>query len=807
YTYLWPDGSGGTSYQVGPDARGTSGSVTVEVTDGELCWDDDTLPYSVNDELVVTLTLESTDHCNGIVYFSALAEGGDGSYTYLWPDGSGGTSYQVGPDARGTSGSVTVEVTDGELCWDDDTLPYSINYELVASIARTVPDPCTGEIYFGASAVGGGGGYTYVFHNLPAGVTDHGDGTASGAIGSGSYSGIYVTATDANQCTDDSDPLSFDYFRPEPRLLLGKYIVEQTPHVIVFHISVTNGGNVPLTNVRVLDPPLGLDETIPVLAPGAFVEYELSYDLDDDVGIFCNEATAWADDVCDSPIGPLYAQACERQNRPPEAYDLELRTCRLGSEENPLGEWITFEIRATDPDLDPSVDPSHPTFHHLTFPADGLTALYGSVSGDVGNVTYSADGIASVTLHYVSPIDFVGEDIITFVVEDPYGAQDVGVVRIQVEECDPIPGGAAFEPIINEIQWTGTEFSEEHEWIELFNPLGGPIVLDGYTVAWRERRADVSEFPGGSLASYESWLRTLTLEEFILDAEVHGVEHHSVELNGEIGSRDYFLLERQVDETVSDLDADLVYEPELDDDLLLGDIRGEEVYLFNADGELVSTANTQYPTATGDVSGPVIRWLGWAAGGIVEDHWASMELIDPALLEGTDGIPAGIDQDEFWANNHGIFIYGVDAARDLLTATARYINEALILRLLLDEDYAPDPIVVIAGETTEVTVALRETEVEEEGYPQPLLFSVVPLHSDEPIRCPTLCIAVELLELLLVKVTEEVAPIAIVSCEDTETCRVTVDVTGLELGDYELFVTMGDGVVHGIPIVVISEEE
>jgi hypothetical protein len=362
------------------------------------------------------------------------------------------------------------------------------------------------------------------------------------------------------------------------------------------------------------------------------------------------------------------------------------------------------------------------------------------------------------------------------------------------------------EPIINEVQWTGTEFSAEHEWIELFNPRGQVIDLEGYTLVWRQRRADASEFPGGSLDSYEAWLRTLTLDEFVADAKQQGVEYHVVELHGEIGPRDYFLLERQVDMTVSDLEADLVYEPEAGDDRLLGDLLGDELYVFNAEGDLASSANTQYPTTTGDASGTVIRWLGWAAGGIVEDHWASMELVDPVLLDGTNGVPLGVDQDYFWATNHGIFIYGVDADRDLLTATARYINEALILRLLLDEAYAPDPIVVIAGKTTEVTVALHETDVEEEGYPQPLLFAVVPLPED-PFDCPTLCIAVELLDLLLVKITSEVAPMQLTSCEASDVCRVTVDVTNLDLGNYELFVTMGDGVVHGIPIVVVEAEE
>ncbi|UCF10678.1 MAG: cadherin-like domain-containing protein, partial [Candidatus Bipolaricaulota bacterium] len=83
----------GDGTATGTVAAGTYTGITVTATDlfYPYCEETATTGFTVNNLLIVTLTLESTDHCNGIVYFSALAEGGDGSYTYLWPDGSGGT--------------------------------------------------------------------------------------------------------------------------------------------------------------------------------------------------------------------------------------------------------------------------------------------------------------------------------------------------------------------------------------------------------------------------------------------------------------------------------------------------------------------------------------------------------------------------------------------------------------------------------------------------------------------------------------------------------------------------------------------
>ena len=117
------------------------------------------------------------------------------------------------------------------------------------------------------------------------------------------------------------------------------------------------------------------------------------------------------------------------------------------------------------------------------------------------------------------------------------------------------PGHAAARPplvLINEIAWAGTRASAADEWIELFNPgdqaqdLAGWILSDGN--------------------------------------DIH------VELAGTIAPGAYFLLEREDDQTISDLPADMIYSGRLDD-------AGETLRLIDPHGQLVDSANAVGPGA------------------------------------------------------------------------------------------------------------------------------------------------------------------------------------------------------------------
>lgn len=74
--------------------------------------------------------------------------------------------------------------------------------------------------------------------------------------------------------------------------------------------------------------------------------------------------------------------------------------------------------------------------------------------------------------------------------------------------------------IINEIAWMGTETSSNDEWLELFNTTNENISLDNYTL-------------------------------MINDKEI--------KLEGTIKAKNFFILERTNDETLSNTKADLIY--------------------------------------------------------------------------------------------------------------------------------------------------------------------------------------------------------------------------------------------------------
>lgn len=84
------------------------------------------------------------------------------------------------------------------------------------------------------------------------------------------------------------------------------------------------------------------------------------------------------------------------------------------------------------------------------------------------------------------------------------------------------PHGLGTETIIiNEVAWGGTQANSDHEWIELYNPTGNPIPINGWTLK-------------------------------------SGDNNPTISLSGTISPGGYFLLERYQD-AVDNIPADLVY--------------------------------------------------------------------------------------------------------------------------------------------------------------------------------------------------------------------------------------------------------
>jgi len=170
----------------------------------------------------------------------------------------------------------------------------------------------------------------------------------------------------------------------------------------------------------------------------------------------------------------------------------------------------------------------------------------------------------------------------------------------------PLPAGSV---VINEVAWMGTSASPADEWIELYNTTDQDIDLTGWTLVADDGSPNIS-------------------------------------LSGTIPAGGYLLLERTDENTVSDIDADLIYTGALKN-------TGEILRLQDASGTVIDTAN-------GD-GGP------WPAGNNITK--SSMERIDPTAPDG----------DANWGTNDGVTRNGLDANGDPINGTPKQRNSVASL--------------------------------------------------------------------------------------------------------------------------------
>jgi hypothetical protein len=241
--------------------------------------------------------------------------------------------------------------------------------------------------------------------------------------------------------------------------------------------------------------------------------------------------------------------------------------------------------------------------------------------------------------------------------------------------------GCARGVVISEVAWAGTDDDPEAEWIELRNLLDHDVDLTGWRLRWRLANPQTPA---------ETVWKVLPLEGVVGQAEDHpalalraGTSDPAdewLDLRDQRRGRDFFLLERVSDETVADVQADLIYDalPPEDRMLDLSD-EGEVLELVDPSGCVIDTANRER-----DGIG------GWVGGD--EEAAATMERTDPA--QG--------DVEANWHTNLGIVTYGVDADGEDLFGTAGAPNEPLLESGL---------------EETEVTSLLLTTAGVAEGIP------------------------------------------------------------------------------------------
>ncbi|HED03302.1 MAG TPA: lamin tail domain-containing protein [Candidatus Fraserbacteria bacterium] len=183
----------------------------------------------------------------------------------------------------------------------------------------------------------------------------------------------------------------------------------------------------------------------------------------------------------------------------------------------------------------------------------------------------------------------------------------------------PAQQGRAPAVVINEIAWAGTAASVSDEWIELYNNTAQDIDLTGWTLSWAKVSIHFEEGQEGS--------STKTVNGSVIPA--HG----------------FYLLERTDDNTVSDIDADLVYTGLLSN-------KGVSLVLRDERDVIVDTTNNDGGA--------------WTAGtaGKAEVPYASMERIDPRVGDTLGN----------WASNDGQTRNGLDAKGDPLNGTPKEEN-------------------------------------------------------------------------------------------------------------------------------------
>lgn len=189
YTYLWSD----------PQMQSTStaielagGTYTVVVTDANGCQNSRQQNVQSTSDLNLDNGSKTNASCAGYGDGTAAvdAQGGDGTYTYLWND----PAQQTGPVASGLlAGVYAVTVTDGDGCQSNRS--FNINEpEPVGSIVMELnADSCNlsvGKVVL--SATGGTGEKTFLWDDVNA--------TTDNSLAGVSH-GIYIAEiTDENQC-------------------------------------------------------------------------------------------------------------------------------------------------------------------------------------------------------------------------------------------------------------------------------------------------------------------------------------------------------------------------------------------------------------------------------------------------------------------------------------------------------------------------------------------------------------------------------------------------------------------------------
>ena len=189
YTYLWSDGSTGTSI-----TTNAAGTYSVTVTDSNGCTSACNATLMVNPTPSCTVTPPSAAICaGGSQTFTVNPSGGTPGYTFLWSDGSTGTSITTN-----ATGTYSVTVTDSNGCTSSCSAMLTVNPLPSAPTAGNNGPICAGTTLDLSASALAGATYSWTGPNGFASSQQDPSITNATTAASGTY---LVTVTDSNGCT------------------------------------------------------------------------------------------------------------------------------------------------------------------------------------------------------------------------------------------------------------------------------------------------------------------------------------------------------------------------------------------------------------------------------------------------------------------------------------------------------------------------------------------------------------------------------------------------------------------------------
>ena len=281
-------------------------------------------------------------------------------------------------------------------------------------------------------------------------------------------------------------------------------------------------------------------------------------------------------------------------------------------------------------------NPQNPIVNEeVLFNASSSTDPDGQITSfiwDFGDSSSTTVNQATTTHFFTTSSDF----IVSLNVIDSLGATSspatttVNVIEEPVGKEPPEETLPLFV-VINEIAWMGTSRSANHEWIELYNNTDQDVDIANWTLSWSH-----------GTTTYSIVFSTSTIT------------------NTTISSNGFYLIERNEDDTISDISADWA---------------GPFGYGLNNSGEKLELKDS-----SGNLIDMIDSSSGWFAGENqkIDDNWLriSMERINSTSTGATS---------TNWASNNLIIKNGKDAGGNNIYGTPKAKNSASISPTLISD--------------------------------------------------------------------------------------------------------------------------